>query len=130
MPTPDGAGQPLASFSPTLESVPQARRMVTDFVQGRVEREVADAAELLSSELAANAVTHAGTDFVVSADLTEGVLTVAVTDRDDQDTPLVVDAAPGATSGRGMQLVEAYSSRWGVEELDRGKRVWFQLDTD
>jgi anti-sigma regulatory factor (Ser/Thr protein kinase) len=118
---------PLASYTPKLESVPEARQAVAEFVAGRVEPEVAEAVELLSSELAANAVTHAGTEYVVSAGLEAGVLTVAVSDG-DHAAPVLEEPEAIAESGRGVMLVDTYADRWGVEQLDTGKRVWFELD--
>jgi anti-sigma regulatory factor (Ser/Thr protein kinase) len=122
--TPESA---LGSYSPRLESVPEARQVVVEFVAGKVEAAVAETAELLSSELAANAVTHAGTEFVVSAGLEAGVLTVAVTDGEHK-APILEAPEPDAETGRGVRLVDTYADRWGVEQLDAGKRVWFELD--
>ena len=33
-----------------------------------------------------------------------------------------------ATSGRGLVLVDAMASRWGVQSDGLGKRVWVELD--
>jgi anti-sigma regulatory factor (Ser/Thr protein kinase) len=121
--------KPLAWLSPTLASVPEARHVVAEFVAGKVDAEVADTAELLSSELAANAATHAGTEFVVSAGIDAGVLTVAVTDG-EASVPVLEEPGDVAESGRGVLLIDAYADRWGVEPLDVGKRVWFEIDVD
>jgi anti-sigma regulatory factor (Ser/Thr protein kinase) len=120
---------PPASFAPTRRSITEARRAVADFVAGRVEPEVADAAALLSTELAANAVLHAGTEFVVSAGLEDGVLTVAV-EAGEREPPILDETAPDAIGGRGVFLVDSYASRWGVEQHSDGKRVWFELDAE
>jgi hypothetical protein len=34
---------------------------------------------------------------------------------------------PRAARGRGMQIVASLAERWGSEERDGGKRVWFDL---
>ncbi|MFF2144146.1 hypothetical protein [Kitasatospora sp. NPDC058190] len=34
-----------------------------------------------------------------------------------------------AESGRGLQLVEGLTHRWGVDLQERGKLVWFELDS-
>ena len=57
---------------------------MSDFLGDRLEPNVAEAAKLLSTELAANAVNHAGTDFTVAAELDEGVLRVVVTDGESR----------------------------------------------
>ena len=31
-------------------------------------------------------------------------------------------------TGRGMAMVAAYASAWGVERVAGGKRVWFEVD--
>ena len=41
--------------------------------------------------------------------------------------PRVVGFDPDALSGRGLALVDAVSDRWGVEDVERGKSVWFEL---
>ncbi|MDQ1645518.1 MAG: hypothetical protein QOJ50_1702, partial [Cryptosporangiaceae bacterium] len=33
-------------------------------------------------------------------------------------------------SGRGVALVDALAARWGVENEQSGKLVWFELDND
>jgi hypothetical protein len=34
---------------------------------------------------------------------------------------------PAATSGRGLSLVDALASEWGVHPSPPGKTVWFEL---
>ena len=114
------------SFPPELRSVPEVRQAVTDFLGDRLEPNVAETAKLLSTELAANAVNHAGTDFTVAAELEGGVLRVAVTDGENR-RPVRAIPEPTDTGGRGVLLMDAYSSCWGVEPLPNGKRVWFEL---
>lgn len=87
--------------------------------------------ELLTSELLANAVLHGpdGQDIGLRLRYCDDRVEVAVTDRAVQP-PVVLHAEPTAPSGRGMAIVEAMSSRWGVDELAQGKSVWFELDLD
>jgi serine phosphatase RsbU (regulator of sigma subunit) len=35
---------------------------------------------------------------------------------------------PHATSGRGLLIIDAVADRWGVERVEDGKVVWFELD--
>ena len=43
--------------------------------------------------------------------------------------PVVLHNEPEAPNGRGMAIVEAMSTRWGVQAHgDGGKTVWFELD--
>lgn len=86
--------------------------------------------ELLSSELLANAVLHGtdGTAIGVQIGHTELVVRVSVSDGGSQE-PVVLHNEPEAPSGRGMAIVEAMSTRWGVQAHDDGgKTVWFELD--
>lgn len=88
--------------------------------------------ELLSSELLANAVLHgpAQTGVGVQLVVTDDVARVSVSDG-EESSPVVMHTDPSALSGRGMAIVEAMSSRWGVEvHEDGGKTVWFELDLD
>ncbi|MFD0405724.1 ATP-binding protein [Kitasatospora sp. NPDC127116] len=36
--------------------------------------------------------------------------------------------ADSAESGRGLQLVEGLTHRWGVDPQKRGKAIWYELD--
>ncbi|MBP0455455.1 MULTISPECIES: ATP-binding protein [unclassified Kitasatospora] len=91
--------------------------------------ELADTAELLSSELVTNALLHTGQGAVFDAVLTADLrLRIEVRDgagrlpgrRRDPD-------AEYATSGRGLVLVEALADAWGVQLRGDGKVTWFEL---
>lgn len=78
---------------------------------------------LVVSELAANALEHAGTAFSVTADTALGVrLTVedAGGGRPEQQS-----VGAGDVSGRGLAMLAALG-RWGVDPLPAGKRVWWE----
>ncbi|MBC7291278.1 MAG: ATP-binding protein [Actinotalea sp.] len=88
--------------------------------------------ELLSSELLANAVLHGPNETGVGLQLvvTDNVARVSVSDG-AESSPVVMRTDPSALNGRGMAIVEAMSSRWGVElHEDGGKTVWFELELD
>lgn len=88
--------------------------------------------ELLSSELLANAVLHGPAQAGIGLQLvvTDQLARVSVSDGADA-SPVVMRTDPSALNGRGMAIVEAMSSRWGVEvHEDGGKTVWFELDLD
>lgn len=90
---------------------------------------VCDVAELLSSELVTNAVIHAHSVVELEAVYDDrSILRIDVYDR----SPGAVDPEPravpeGAEGGRGLAIVAKLSSRWGVDVLAQGKRVWFTL---
>ncbi|KGM13437.1 histidine kinase [Cellulomonas bogoriensis 69B4 = DSM 16987] len=88
--------------------------------------------ELLSSELLSNAVLHGPGGSAVGLQLrcSDGSVRVSVSDA-GPEAPVVMAHEPSSLSGRGMAIVEAMASRWGVEEhRDGGKTVWFELDLD
>lgn len=140
--TADGAGpETPEALDPDLASIvlPGQRQSVAVgrhwVVTAAVERGVTGMAnqviELLSSELLANAVLHGPEGAAIGVQLrcADEVVRVSVSDQ-GQESPVVMHNEPSAPTGRGMAIVEAMSSRWGIEEHDDGKTVWFELDLD
>jgi anti-sigma regulatory factor (Ser/Thr protein kinase) len=114
-------------FPPTSPSVRAARA----FTVSALRRETDDPAlisdfELIVSELATNAVKHAGTIFEVAVHI-DGLVRIDVSDRSPR-LPASRPASPTATSGRGLHLVDAMCDRWGVEVHDDYKCVWCEKD--
>jgi anti-sigma regulatory factor (Ser/Thr protein kinase) len=110
---------------PRLESVTEARRRVAGIMAGWHRPELTDAATLLVTELASNAVLHARTEFRVVTTLNHCVR-LEVHDR-SRTRPVVRRSDDGlAGTGRGLQLVERLSDAWGVE-VDHGKIVWCRI---
>ena len=87
----------------------------------------AEAAALLASELAANAVIHANSAFEVRVEQDGHVFRVEVVN--DAPEMLAALREPSDGSGRGLHIVDALASRWGTDMLDREKVVWFELPT-
>lgn len=86
-----------------------------------------DDAALLTTELAANAVRHATVDrFYLTLHCDADRVRVEVADG-SLEPPVVLRPDPMATSGRGLQLVDALADRWGFERREHGKVVWFEL---
>ncbi|MFE6050903.1 ATP-binding protein [Kitasatospora sp. NPDC056446] len=85
-------------------------------------------AELALAELIVNAWRHGATPSPVVAVVIAGkTLRVTVADRSSQ-LPWQRKPSELAESGRGLQLVEGLTHRWGAEPQTLGKRVWFELD--
>lgn len=113
-------------FESDAEGARSARRFARAELEAH-DRGVAATAELLVSELASNVVRHAATPFTVTVEVAETLTRVSVADGLDVD--LRITAARGdATSGRGLQILDALADRWGVARRPSGKRVWFELD--
>lgn len=111
------------------ESARMARRFVTQFCQASdLSEDACHTAALLTSELVTNAVRYGGSRATLVARRPGGVLRIAVED-DSPELPEEGLSPPfSAESGRGIMLVSALASRWGVESRPGGKSVWFELD--
>lgn len=60
-------------------------------------------------------------------DTSDGRTRVEVTDPDPRVWPVLREATGACESGRGLALLEAVSTRWGVEQGPGGKTVWCEL---
>ena len=110
-------------------SVGAARGLVTGALAEWAADDLTDDATLLVSELATNAVVHAGTNFDVSIELLGDAVEVAVTDRHPTRTlPAPSESVDvDLESGRGLFLTAALAEKWGVDYTSTTKRVWFRL---
>lgn len=95
--------------------------------QGCPEPKV-EAAALIVTELASNAVMHARTSISMCVSGARSAVRIAVGDFLPPS-----EMAGGRTltprAWHGLALVEALSSRWGIEALPHGKIVWAELET-
>ncbi|GAA3501244.1 ATP-binding protein [Streptomyces prasinosporus] len=110
-------------------TVRAARSAVRDRLRDWGLDSVGDLTALLVSELVTNALRYAtgpvGVRLVRPSDL-DGVLLVEVSDR-LPDFPHERVARPDDEGGRGLQLLDSASRRWGARPGDEGKTVWFEL---
>jgi anti-sigma regulatory factor (Ser/Thr protein kinase) len=114
------------SFELDPGEVASARR----FVSGVLHEWGIDADDVILAvgELAANAVLHARTSFTVTVCRDPAQLTVEVADHNSR-LPAMGQPPLGALSGRGLMLVDAVSTAWGVRtDQSEGKLVWAQFD--
>ena len=123
----------MSSFSASIDlppvpsSVPLARRLVRDVLHTWAAPHDRVDAELLVTELVANVVDHAGVDVLtLELELAGAWLRLGVIDG-SAVLPVVREMSVAGERGRGMQLVAAIADRWGAEEHQGGKRVWFEL---
>jgi anti-sigma regulatory factor (Ser/Thr protein kinase) len=103
-----------------------ARRALRAWCAGRIGADLLVDAELLASELAANALLHG-----------EGPITLRACLDDDRLLVEVIDAGSGferqlrhsefsQIGGWGLDIVDEIASRWGVHEGTT--HVWFELE--
>jgi anti-sigma regulatory factor (Ser/Thr protein kinase) len=115
-----------ASFPGTSAGARAARHFVRDALRTS-DLQFRYKVQLLVSELATNSALHTGDTFEVGIEFLEsGGVRVAVTD-DNPHVPQRRLAPLDATTGRGLNLVDALASVWGVDDHGRGKVVWFEV---
>ena len=113
-------------LAPELQSAGRARRFVDETLRRWDCGEQLDVVTLLVSEVVTNAIVHARTEVEVSVQLTPDAVRIEVIDHADV-VPEARVAADDDTTGRGLALVEALASAWGVEARPDGKAVWFEV---
>ena len=113
---------------PNSTQIAEVRRLLRRLLASwRLDPLVEDGdVELLATETATNAVRHAGTDATVIVRYLGDRVRVEVGDG-SAELPRLRKPEPNAPGGRGLPLVEALSSGWGVVETVGGKRVWFEV---
>lgn len=115
-----------ATLPPCAESVRAARHFTQDALRGLGVPDAAEPATLLVSELATNAVVHAGTRLRLTVLCSSGVIRIEV--RDDDPAPVrELSPDPLQPGGRGIMLVDLLAANWGVNSNEKGKTVWFEL---
>ncbi|MGH3361786.1 MAG: ATP-binding protein [Nocardioides sp.] len=131
-----------ARFAAEPASVPGARRFVADGLRSWGMAHLVDDVALCVTELGANAALHGAAAFMsvtlttkhervtVSVEDDGQVLGSAVVPRADYS----VDVAPGPhaladepTTGRGLAIVAALATQWGVDITADGKKVWAEF---
>jgi anti-sigma regulatory factor (Ser/Thr protein kinase) len=112
-----------AAFPADVATLRLTRRFVESVLDGLpVTDEQMDAAVLVTSELASNAMCHAGDDDVlVRLSRQDDDLRIEV--HDHGGTIGTADGPPWS----GLAIVEAHSWQWGVDDGPHGKTVWARV---
>jgi anti-anti-sigma regulatory factor/anti-sigma regulatory factor (Ser/Thr protein kinase) len=120
----------------TLPATPHApargRAMLNRACQAWQLPHLVAAAEVIISELCANAVVHARSQMQIVVRRTATALHLVVRDWDPtppRPRPLPASGLP-AEDGNGLQLVAAFASGWGTMPTADGKAVWASLRID
>jgi anti-sigma regulatory factor (Ser/Thr protein kinase) len=117
-------------FSGHAEQVAAARRFVVSAI--RDSGPARDVSRLLVSEAATNAVLHSasgdGGSFAVEYAISDHVLRVEVHDGGSPTGPRRRVHDLESMTGRGLDLFDALSDRWGIDGGADSWTVWFELD--
>lgn len=107
------------------DAVPRARRLVRLALSDRTPDETADA-ELVASELVTNAALHGEPPITVRV-LVDTTVRIEVED-DGHSAPIILQRNNDAMTGRGLAMVAAIATRWGVDPVPSGgKVVWAEI---
>jgi len=110
----------------TATSVRDARGSMRRLFESWGLGSLAETAELCTSELATNAVLHARSPVLLVASRTPEGVRVEVQDEAKGSVEAGSLESAGER-GRGLALVNALASCWGVDQDEGGKSVWFEL---
>ncbi|MEV0016725.1 ATP-binding protein [Streptomyces tendae] len=121
----DGTEVRTQTLPREAESAAIGRRIVHRALEDWALEDLTYAAELVVTELIANAVQHARFAClrVTVRHLEPRLVRVAVTDRSHAE-PVLRPHMAYAEEGRGLALVDALTVGWGHDPLPWGKRVW------
>ena len=117
------------ALEPSAQTGSIARRELRQLLDtARIDQETSDTAVLLATELVTNAVEHGRGSAYLDAAVQDRAIRLEVS-----DSSTVVPQPNTAVSelderGRGLLLIEALASRWGVLPRSDGKTVWCELD--
>ena len=114
------------TLRPVAASVREARRHLSEQLSAAGFDSVLDIGALLVSELVTNAVLHARTEIRLRMQLSDSTVRVEVIDSNPAP-PRPRPADEDAVTGRGLLLIDQWSTRWGVDPAPPGKVVWFEL---
>jgi anti-sigma regulatory factor (Ser/Thr protein kinase) len=124
----DGGEQQLETTLPAEPgSAPRARATVAEHSRAwGFGEELCDDATLIVTELVANAIRHAGTTIELRLRRIPEGLRLEVSDGSPRP---VRPASPSLLDegGRGLALVDALATHYGVEGHPTGKTVWVEL---
>jgi anti-sigma regulatory factor (Ser/Thr protein kinase) len=109
-----------------------ARWLVIGLPAAAEDKELLDNVRLLATELAANAIKH-----TISGRWSKGSFRVRMWLGAEQVRVEVMDQGwwsgprlrngPDETSGRGLHILAAVATKWGVKRRRLGRTVWFEL---
>jgi anti-sigma regulatory factor (Ser/Thr protein kinase) len=128
-------------FSQRLSATRRGARLARRFTTQQLHAwgipygsDLSETASLVVAELATNAVLHGrvpGRDIALRLALSVGTVRVEICDARGERLPVLPSTPRDGDSdtGRGLLLVDALATRWGVDtEPGPGKTVWAEID--
>src|SRR4029450_9312781 len=114
---------------PAAPTAPAEARAAVEDIGSDLPEAVSVAANLPLTDLVANAVKPPGRRIqaVIVRIRMNHFIRVEVLDPGPMFNPDTRPPGTGAGSGRGLYLVDAVATAWGVEPDEVGKKVWFEL---
>jgi anti-sigma regulatory factor (Ser/Thr protein kinase) len=114
---------------PAAPTASAEARAVVEAIGSDLPEAVLVDAKLLLTELVANAIKHTsrGIEAVIIRITRNHFVRVEVLDPGPMFNPDPRPPSTGAGSGRGLYLVDAVATAWGIEPDEAGKKVWFEL---
>lgn len=104
----------------------EARRAVRALLKG-VPPEIVETVELLTSELATNALQHGAGNVGLVVAVKDSVVRVELRDANPKSDLGARMPATSETSGRGLAIVNALAAEWGIVPSNEGQVVWFEF---
>jgi anti-sigma regulatory factor (Ser/Thr protein kinase) len=106
---------------------PSSIREARSFTEGTLADTDPDTLQsivLMVSELATNAVRHAGSEFRVDIGSEGGAVRVVVADR-GLGVPVMRTPTHEEPTGRGLRIIDRLADDWGTADAPSGTEVWF-----
>ena len=123
-------GTDAVSVSVALDAEPRnvgrARNMLREALSRSGAEHLVESATVVLSEVITNAFVHVGTEVRLQVWATVDAVRVEVEDGGTH-LPARRHYASTAGTGRGLQLMEELTDRWGTAVHTTGKAVWFEI---
>jgi anti-anti-sigma regulatory factor/anti-sigma regulatory factor (Ser/Thr protein kinase) len=116
-------------YLPTPGTAGTARRLVNQVCRSWGLSRLVPVAELVVTELVSNAIRHAGTGIELVITRGGRHLHLAVRDYAPEPARLVGSSGVDEPGGRGLLIVEAFTTSWGCTPTRDGKVTWATLPT-
>jgi hypothetical protein len=123
----DGLLRASEVYLPVPSAIPATRRFVATVLGSWQLDQLVEDAQLITSELATNALNHALSAFRVRLQCNDDSVRIAIQDI-ALTRPERQQIAVDSFGGRGVSIVEMTATSWGCELVDEGKEVWAELN--